>query len=179
MIGNRNIIQRFPVISRNVINNFLEFSPAKYAYLTCNQSKEVGLLNSRQRLFFRFLKQLEMDAILSPVNPYSQTLIAIFYLSVLSKGYTCKDISVRKSTLQGYMQCVALYSMANCSWNILLNPDLNLPTSLRKEHQMIKLICDYQSHLKGPTNKNNPLTKRMITHIQERARGIKGKGDCF
>ena len=48
------------------------------------------------------------------VNPYSQTLIAIVYLSVLSEGYTCKDISIKESTLQGYIQGVVLYSMVNC-----------------------------------------------------------------
>ena len=101
------------------------------------------------------------------VNSYSQTLIAIVYLSNRSKGYTCKDISVKKSTLQEYMRGVMLYSMANCSQNILLNPDPHLPTSLWKEHQMIKLICDYQSCRKGPINKKDSLTKHMITHMQD------------
>jgi len=120
-----------------------------------------------------------MDITLSTVNPYSQTLTTIVYLSVLSKGYTCKDISVQKSTLQGYMRDFVLYSMANCGRNILLNPETDLPTLVWKEHQMIKLICDYQSCMKGPTNKKDSLTKRMITHMQERVKGLKGREDCF
>ena len=69
--------------------------------------------------------------------------------------------------------------MANCGRNILLNLDPDLPTLLWKEHQMITLICDYQSHMKGPTNKKDPLTKCMITHMQERVKGLKGREDCF
>ena len=113
------------------------------------------------------------------VNPFSQTLIAIVYLSVLSDGFNCKNISIRKSTLRGYMHAVTLYSQANCGRNILLNPDTTLPTSLWKEHQMIKLICDYQSRVKGPTNKKDPLTKRMITHMRNRARFLAATPDCF
>ena len=77
------------------------------------------------------------------------------------------------------MRGVALYSMANCGRNILLNPDPDLPTSMWREHQMFKLICDYQSRMKGPTNKKDPLTKRMITHMQERVKGLKGREDGF
>ena len=113
------------------------------------------------------------------VNPYSQTLIAIVYLSVLSKGFNCKNISIRKSTLQGYLHGVTLYSQANCGRNILLNPDTNLPTLLWKKHQMIKLICDYHSCMKDPTNKKDPLTKHMITHMQDQARGLVGRPDCL
>ena len=66
------------------------------------------------------------------------------------------------------MHAVTLYSQANCGRIILLNPETTLPTSLWKEHQMIKLICDYQLRVKGPTNKKDPLTKRMITHMRDR-----------
>ena len=179
IISDRNIIQTFPPVSQDVISNFLDFAPAKYAYFARNQSKGLGILHSRQQHFVQFLKQLEVDVTLISVNPCSQTLIAIIHLSVLSKDFTCKDISVRKSTLQGYMRGVTLYNMANFGRNILLNPNPHLPTSLWKEHQMIKLICDYQSCMKGPTNKKDPLTKHMITHMQDRARGLVGRSDCL
>ena len=179
IIGDRNIVQTFPPVCKDVISHFLDFAPAKYAYLTRNQSKGVGTLHSQQQHFVRFLKQLEVEVTLMSVKPYSQTLIAIVYLSALSKGFNCKNISIRKSTLRGYMHCVALYSQANCGRNILLNPDTNLPTSLWKDHQMIKLISNYQSRMKGPTNKKDPLTKRMISHMQDRARFLVGTPDCF
>ena len=96
---------------------------------------------------------------------------------VQSAALNCKNISIRKSTLRGYLHGVSLYSQANCGRKILLNQDTNLPTSLWKEHQMIKLICDYQSRVKGPANKKDPLTKFMITHMRERARFLAGTPD--
>ena len=118
IIENQCIIQMFPVVSRDVISNFNQFVPAKYAYIAHAQSKDMGTLLSRQQHFVQFLEQMEMDVTLSSYTPYSQTLNTIVFLIFLPEGYTCKDISIRKLTLQGYMRGVTLYSMTDCDCNI-------------------------------------------------------------
>ena len=97
-------------------------------------------------------------------------MIAIVYALLLSSSATIKGLVIRKSSLCGYMDAVAQYSVEACGCNITLDPNPKTDPAKWKKRQMISYIKQYQKKLKGRANKKEPLTKQMILFMIRRSK---------
>ena len=78
------------------------------------------------------------------------------------------------------MKAVTIYSKHYTGQDICLDPDPNTPPIFWKQHPMIQHIYDYQKKFKGKQKKMDPLTKRMLLHMIERAQYLKRTNpDCL
>lgn len=78
------------------------------------------------------------------------------------------------------MEAVSEYTLKWTGRNICLDPDPTKDPMWWKPHPMINLIYEYQKSFKGKQNKKEPLTKRMIEHMLERAKLIQHTApDCL
>jgi len=78
------------------------------------------------------------------------------------------------------MEAVSEYTLKWTGRNICLDPDPTKDPMWWKPHPMINLIYEYQTNFKGKQNKKEPLTKRMIEHMLERAKLIQHTApDCL
>lgn len=175
-----DLLQTLPPSGRHLATNFLSIASGKYASNTPSQAKNMGTFCTRSKHFVRFLEGLGLDLTLRAYPPPTQTLIAVIYLSLLAEGHTEKLILVRKPTLVGYMEAVSEYTLKWTGRNICLDPDPTKDPMWWKPHPMINLIYEYQTNFKGKQNKKEPLTKRMIEHMLERAKLIQHTApDCL
>lgn len=109
-----------------------------------------------------------MDITLSSYDDATQTLIAVMYLADLADGNTYKNTKVMKTTLEGYMKAMATYTQLpeNAGRDIRREPEPHKAPYQWKEHPLIHAIYQHTKRWQGKTNRKDPLTRKMVSHIR-------------
>ena len=143
VVGREADVESLPPVAKILFEHTLSVAPTRYIHTSESRSNAMGTFCSRTKHFVRFLRRLELDESLE-YNAGTQTTIAIVYASLLSSGATIKGLVTRKSSLCGYMDAVAQYSIEACGRDITLDPDPKTDPLNWKKHRMISYIEQYQ-----------------------------------
>ena len=114
-------------------------------------------------------EELEVDPRLKQLTQSKQTDIAIIYLHKLTSGYTLLGMRIRLSTLKGYMNAMAKWVETHVGRDIRYHPTLALPDAPMEHwehHPMFDNIYADTKAWEGITNRQDPVTKSMITYLR-------------
>ena len=108
-----------------------------------------------------------VDPRLIELVPADQTVVAICYLDHLTQGHTILGYRTRYSTLLGYMNTMAAWVQGHTGRDIRIQQNLAIPSALWLPHPMFKVIYDDTKHWQGIPNRQDPVSKSMITYLMD------------